>query len=117
MDEPEKTELRRYCVIPQSIQKRMGQHPLCKNLFLTEIGFEGDTAFRPFKKHTAGNHHLLVYVAKGEGWYTVKEKRYLVSENDFFVLSHDEAHRLGSSRENPWSIYWAFFTGTQASSI
>jgi AraC-like DNA-binding protein len=86
-------------------------------LFLTEIGFEGDTAFRPFKKHTAGNHYLLIYVAKGEGWYTVKGKTYRVEENDFFALSHDVAVRLGSSQENPWSIYWAFFSGLQAGNI
>ena len=117
MEEPDKINLQRYCVIPQSIQKRMSLHPLCKNLFLTEIGFEGDTAFTPFKKHRAGNHYLLIYVAKGEGWYKVKGKSYVVVENDFFVLSHDVAVQLGSSADNPWSIYWAFFSGTHAPNI
>ena len=117
MDEPEKVSLRRYCVIPHSIQKRMSLHPLCKNLFLTEIGFEGDTAFTPFKKHRAGNHYLIIYVAKGEGWYNVKGKSYAVGENDFFVVSHDVAVQLGSSVHNPGSIYWAFFSGTHAPNI
>ena len=117
MEEAEKLTLHRYCVIPQSVQKRISQHPLCKNLFLTEIGFEGDTAFLPFKKHTAGNHYLLIYVAKGEGWYSVKDKTFPVAENDFFVLSHEFATRMGSSGENPWSIYWAYFSGTQAPNI
>lgn len=117
MNEQDKIHLRRYYVIPQSVQKRMNQHPLCRNLCLTEIGFEADTAFRPFKKHTAGNHCLLIYVAKGEGWYTVKGKTYAVVENDFFVLSHDVAVKLGSSKDNPWSIYWAFFSGGQAANI
>ncbi|MEX2231385.1 MAG: AraC family transcriptional regulator [Cyclobacteriaceae bacterium] len=114
---PETPALHRYCVIPQSVQKRMSQHPLCKNLFLTEIGFEGDTAFRPFKKHSVGNHYLLIYVAKGEGWYSVGDQTFNVAENDFFVLSHEIAIRLGSSKENPWSIYWAYFSGTQAPNI
>src|SRR5688500_13458780 len=117
MDEIEKVALRRYCVIPQSVEKRMSQHPLCKNLFLTEIGFEGDTAFRPFKKHAAGNHYLLIYVAKGEGWYSVRDQTFNVTENDFFVLSHETAMRLGSAKENPWSIYWAYFSGTQTPNI
>lgn len=95
----------------------MSQHPLCKNLFLTEIGYEADTAFRPFKKHTVGNHYLLIYVAKGKGWYTVRGKTFLVNENDYFVLSHEMSARLGSSLENPWSIYWAYFSGLQAVSI
>lgn len=117
MKEPEKIPLRRYCVIPQSIQKRMSQHPLCKNLFLTEIGYEGDTAFRPFKKHSVGNHYLLIYVAKGQGWYTVRGKTFFVNENDYFVLSHEVPARLGSSLEDPWSIYWAYFSGWQAADI
>ena len=117
INEDDKLGLRRYYVIPHTVQKRMNQHPLCKILFLTEIGFEGDTAFRPFKKHTAGNHYLIIYVAKGSGWYSVKGKTYAVEENDFFVLPHDTAVKLGSSRENPWSIYWAFFTGTQAADM
>ena len=60
MSESEKLDLRRYYVIPHAVQKRMGQHPLCKMLFLTEIGYEGESTFRPFKKHSAANHYLLV---------------------------------------------------------
>lgn len=117
MERAAKSAVQRYRIIPQSVQKRMSQHPLCKNLFITEIGFEEDTAFRPFKKHTAGNHYLMIYVAKGAGWYTVKGKIFPVVENDFFALSHDVAVKLGSSHENPWSIYWAYFSGTQAPGI
>lgn len=117
MEEHEKLTLHRYCVIPPSVQKRINQHPLCKNLFVTEIGFEADTSFRPFKKHTAGNHYLLVYVAKGQGWYSVRDQTFQVGENDFFVLSHELAVRFGSSSENPWSIYWAYFSGIQAARI
>ena len=117
MTESDKLTMRRYCVIPQSVQKRMNQHPLCKNLFLTEIGFEGEMAFTPFKKQTAGNHYLLIYVAKGEGEYSVGGKVYQVAENDFFVVPQSAAPRLSSSREKPWSIYWAYFCGLQAPSI
>lgn len=117
MNEGEKLGLRRYYVIPHAVQKRVSQHPLCRMLFLTEIGFEGTTAFRPFKKHSAANHYLLVYVSKGAGWYSVKGKAYKVSENDYFVLPYNAAVKLGSSREDPWSIYWAFFSGNQAADI
>jgi AraC-like DNA-binding protein len=117
MEEKDKSTSQRYCVIPQSVQTKISQHPLCKNLFVTEIGFEGDTGFRPFKKHATGNQYLLIYVAKGAGWYAVKEKTFSVTENDFFVLPHELATRLGSSPDQPWSIYWAYFSGTQAAKI
>lgn len=95
----------------------MKQHPLCRSLFLTEIGYEGETTFRPFKKNSTGNHYLLVYVAKGKGWYSVNGKMFQVLENDFFAVPQEGAVRLGSSPENPWSIYWAYFSGTEAASI
>lgn len=104
-------------MIPQSVQKRMRQHPLCKTLYLSEIGYEADSEFTPFKKQTQDKHYLLVYVAKGEGWYRIKGETFPVEENDFFVLPHDVAAKLGSSSNNPWSIFWAYFSGSQAPAI
>lgn len=109
--------LHRYSVIPQSVQKRIRNHPLCNNLFLTEIGYEAVTTFHPFTKSKINNHYLLVYVAKGEGWYRAQKNIYPVTENDYFVLPVNQANALESSSENPWSIYWAYFSGTQAASV
>lgn len=106
----------RYCVIPHSVQKRLINHPLCSNLFLTEIGYEDETVFHPFTK-SKGSQFLLVYVSKGEGDYRVSKKVYSVAENDFFVLPVRYANGLASSSKNPWSIYWAYFSGTQAAKV
>jgi AraC-like DNA-binding protein len=107
----------RYFVIPQSVQRRILKHPLCRNLFVTEIGYENDTVFRPFTKGKTGSRFLLVYVAKGQGSYCVKGHTYAVAENDFFVLPVRHANALESSGGNPWSIYWAYFSGSQASNM
>jgi AraC family transcriptional regulator, arabinose operon regulatory protein len=95
---------------------RMQNHPLCSNLFLTEIGYEDETVFHPFTK-SKGSKYLLVYVAKGEGKYLVSKKVYHVVENDFFVLPVRHASGLESSDKNPWSIYWAYFAGSQAGKV
>lgn len=117
MEDSKRVALRRFCVIPQSVQKRMREHPLCKSLYLSEIGYEADTDFTPFKKQVQGNHYLIVYVLKGRGWYRFKGKTFSVDENDFFVLPHDGSAVLGSSSEKPWSIFWAYFSGSQAARI
>ena len=109
--------LHRYCVIPQSVQNRIRNHPLCNNLFLTEIGYEADTVFHPFTKSTINDHYLLVYIAKGAGWYQFQRNIYPVKENDYFVLPVKQANTLESADENPWSIYWAYFSGAQASRV
>ena len=106
----------RYCVIPESVQKRIVNHPLCSNLFLTEIGYEDETIFHPFTK-SKGSQYLLVYVSKGEGRYRVGKRVYDVAENDFFVLPVRYATGLESSDKNHWSIYWAYFAGSQAPKV
>lgn len=107
----------RYRVIPKSVQKRILNHPLCSNLFVTEIGYEDNKVFNQFPASLEGNHYLLVYVAKGEGWYRVKDKKYKAAENDFFVLPVKYINALECSNEHPWSIYWAYFSGTQAPKV
>lgn len=107
----------RYCVIPQSVQKRILNHPILSNLFLTEIGYEDNTVFHPFTKGKGQSQYLLVYVSSGEGRYFINKKIYNVTENDFFVLPVKYAGGLESSQKNPWSIYWAYFSGTQASKM
>jgi hypothetical protein len=99
---------------PQSVQRRILNHPLCRNLFLTEIGYEDETIFHPFTK-SKGSQYLLIYVSKGKGKYHVNKKVYQVEENDFFVLPVRYATGLESFEKNPWSIYWAYFSGSPVS--
>ncbi|MEP6733958.1 MAG: helix-turn-helix domain-containing protein [Chryseolinea sp.] len=115
---PEQTGLpHHYSFIPNSIVKRMVKHPLCSKLFVTEIGHEADTLFHPFTKNKLNNLYLLVYVTKGEGWYQAKTARFRIRENEFFVLPASHIKDLGSEENNPWSIYWAYFAGTQAGNV
>jgi AraC family transcriptional regulator, arabinose operon regulatory protein len=117
MQDQESTRYHSYCVIPQSVQQRILKHPLCSNLFLTEIGYEANTFFHPFTKSKESGHYLIVYVEKGEGSYRVKKNTYRITENGFFVLPVKQVSDLESSDENPWSIYWAYFSGSQAARV
>ena len=101
----------RYCVIPQSVQKRILNHPLCSNLFVAEIGYEDNKVFNQFPINKATMYYLLVYVVKGEGWYSVNNKKYKVKSNQYFILPKNTTHEYGSEVKNPWSIYWVHFSG------
>ena len=56
-------------------------------------------------------------VHKGEGWYVLDGKRYVVPENHFFILPAEKPHQYGSSEHDPWYIYWAHFKGKKAKYI
>jgi AraC-like DNA-binding protein len=45
----------------------------------------------------------------------VRNQKYTVSQNHFFVISAHEAHSYGCNEDNPWSIYWLHFSGEMAS--
>ena len=51
---------------------------------------------------------------KGEGWYSIKHKRFAVKPNQYFVLPRGVAHEYGSELKEPWSIYWISYTGENA---
>lgn len=106
-----------YSFIPGSVRKRILAHPLCRNLFLTEIGYEAETSFHPVAKTKLDNHYLIVYVAKGRGTYQIRKQKFRVIENDFFVVPAEGIEKMESEVSDPWSIYWAYFSGSQAAKV
>ena len=63
---------------------------------------------------------LIIYwcmLPKGKDGIACREKKYEVAQNFYFVLPAKHANELGSSPQNPWSIYWAYFSGRQAANI
>lgn len=60
--ESEYPEFHRYRVVPQSTRKKMKQHPLCRNLFVAEIGFQANTSFQPVKKITPKRERMCWYM-------------------------------------------------------
>jgi AraC-like DNA-binding protein len=107
----------RYSTVPGSVYKRIRNHPLCSNFFLTEIGYDEHTLFYPLSKLNASDEYVLIYVVNGGGSYQYKKIVYDVEENDFFVLPVNVFTSLQIVVENPWTIYWAFFAGSQSSHV
>jgi quercetin dioxygenase-like cupin family protein len=53
---------------------------------------------------------VLIYCVKGQGWYSVKNKKFTVKQNQYFILPKGISHEYGAELKNPWSIYWVHFT-------
>jgi AraC-like DNA-binding protein len=47
----------------------------------------------------------------GHGWYQIRDQRYEVGPNEFFILPQNVEHAYGSNTDHPWSIYWIHFGG------
>lgn len=104
----------RSCVLPGELMRQIAIHPLCENLYITDIGYYPKAAFHGRERRKGSPQHILIYCIKGEGWYQLNDRKYAVKPNQVFILPANVAHRYGTDAANPWTIYWLHFTGFRA---
>ncbi len=104
----------RSCVLPAELMRQIATHPLCENLYITDIGYYPHAALHARERRKGSPQHILIYCVKGEGWYHLNDRKHTVKPNQVFVLPANVAHRYGTDDTNPWTIYWLHFTGSQA---
>ncbi len=104
----------RSCVLPSELTRQIATHPLCENLYITDIGYYPKAALHSRERRKGCPQHILIYCVKGAGWYQLNDRKYAVKPNQVFILPANVAHRYGTDATNPWTIYWLHFTGSQA---
>lgn len=102
------------CILPQSKRKFCAAHTFCKKLYITDIGYYPNAAFHNRERKHGCQQYVLIYCSKGEGWYSIKNKKFTVKQNQYFILPKNVPHKYGAELKNPWSIYWVHFTGENA---
>lgn len=99
--------------LPATVRRNMIlPDPVLSRLFVAEIGYFPKAAghFRRRREGCADN--ILIYCIGGKGWYTVKDKRYELSPNEFVILpATRDFLSYGADEKEPWSIYWIHFSG------
>lgn len=105
----------RSIIVPASIVQDLKSDFFGKDLHITHIGYypQADFHFRERKKEEV-NQFILIYCIDGEGWFEVNGKKEQVKPHQFFVLPKGKAHKYGSNRSKPWTIYWMHFDGEKA---
>ena len=104
----------RSCVLPSELRRQIAAHPLCENLYITDIGYYPKAALHTRERRKGSAQHILIYCVKGEGWVTLNDQKYTVKPNQVFILPAHAAHRYGTDDVNPWTIYWLHFTGSSS---
>ncbi len=104
-------------IMPSSTLNKAMSHPLCKSLYITDIGYYPNAQFHTRERKNGCNQFVLIYCVKGEGWYKINEEKRALKENQLAILPPNIAHKYGADKTNPWSIYWVHFAGENADSI
>lgn len=101
----------RVCIFPNGIKLALQKNNLCRNLYLTDIGFYPKALYHSRERQHGCKQYILIYCTHGEGWFSIHHKTFRVKANHFFILPENASHKYGSDLKNPWTIYWLHFTG------
>ena len=94
--------------------EKIKQTPLFGQLYLSDIGFY-PAARSHFRKRKRGIlEHILIYSVDGSGFIQIKDEKFEILPNTYFVIEAGTAHSYWSSSASPWSIYWLHFGGNRS---
>ena len=102
------------CILPESKSRFCATHPICRMLYITDIGYYPHAKFHNRERVNGCAQHILIYCVKGEGWYKLNGTIHTVQPNQYFILPMNQPHEYGANDKNPWTIYWVHFKGENA---
>lgn len=104
----------RSLVLPKVMIEMMERDPLTSLLHITDIGYYPKASHHYRHREPPIGQYVFIYCIDGRGWFELGGVRYDVYANQYFILPAGVAHTYASSDEEPWTIYWAHFSGTHA---
>jgi AraC-like DNA-binding protein len=99
--------------LPDTVWKKaIKENPVLANLYITHIGYFPKAAYHYRERKNGCSDNILIYCLRGKGWYSIKDKRFEVGVNEFFIIpATKEPLRYGADENDPWTIYWIHFSG------
>lgn len=108
--EPE-VSVQKTWLLPARLRSKLDQHPIGKNLYITEIAFYDEQCL--FEREVLQNNpdYVLIYCVSGAGWYKINGKKHVLKANHFVLLSRKTGFLAGADPAQPWSLYFVKFNG------
>lgn len=104
----------RFLHLPDNLLQTYSKDPLIKDLYLRKIGYFPHVKYHYVQKDTGCNYTMLIYCTDGEGWYQIQGKKYVLKANEYVILPPNTPYIFGANNDNPWTIYWMHFMGTNS---
>lgn len=90
-------------------------HPLLEPVYLTDVGYFPCARYHYRERESGCDQHILIYCVQGRGFVATGGRRRAVSKNSAVIIPRGLPHAYGSlAADDPWSIYWAHFTGSRS---
>jgi len=96
---------------PKSIWELQATNPICRQLYITDIGYYPNAKFHYWSLPNGRVENVLLYCERGRGWVKLKDTVYVLQKHQAFIIPSDESHSYGADSADPYSIYWFHFCG------
>ncbi len=97
-----------------AFQERLRTHPLSSDLYPLAMGFYPKANYHRMRRK-AHESYLLIYCTAGRGTLLINNESFQVISGDVIFLPPGSAHSYRADQDDPWTIYWAHFSGEKAS--
>jgi len=98
---------------PKFLVEAMAADPLSQDLYPLATGFYPQAQNHRMTRQQNANY-LLIYCTEGLGQLKVGERQWTIKAGDIISLPEGLAHHYHADPSQPWSIYWAHYSGTLA---
>lgn len=102
-------------VLPTESFREYVNHPMVSRLYLTDVGFFPH-ALNHYRERKDGiEEYIYIYCVDGSGIIELTDgNKYVLHANEAFCIPKFEGHRYYAQKDNPWSILWVHFKGSDA---
>lgn len=104
----------RSIVMPRMLVDIMKQDFLMSSLYITDIGYYPHASSHYRERSVPISEYVFIYCIDGKGWFETDGTRHQVYADSYFILPAGKPHSYGADANNPWTIYWIHFSGSQA---
>ncbi len=98
---------------PKFLVDAMAADPLCEDLYPLATGFYPQARHHRMSRQQNANY-LLIYCTEGLGHINVGKRQWSIKAGDIISLPEGLAHSYRADAQQPWTIYWAHYSGTLA---
>jgi AraC family transcriptional regulator of arabinose operon len=99
--------------VPKETVDKCSSMPLISSLYITRMGFYPKALYHYYQRPAGISQVILLYCTDGQGWLQLAKDRIIIQAGEVFAITPGTPHSYGAYTENPWTIYWFHFSGTQ----
>jgi len=103
--------------MPVESIERMQQLPLCRALYVTDVGHYPEAHNHFVRRENGCPNHILIYCQGGRGFLKMGKKQEIIEDGQIILIPGNEPHEYGTAPDESWRLYWVHFNGSESEGI